>query len=128
MLVHEELTKKIIGAAIRVHAELGPGLLEAIYEECLAEEMACAGLAFERQLRMPIHYRGKLLSGHYRMDFLVEDSVVVELKAVDHLDTLHRAQLLSYLRLSAKPVGLLLNFHSPTLSRGIIRVANTQHI
>ena len=125
MLVHEELTERIIGAAIAVHRELGPGLLESVYEQCMAEEMASRGIEFVRELKLPVTYRGRLLDAYYRMDFLVEDTVIVELKSVERIESIHRAQLLSYLRLADKPIGLLLNFNVAILKRGIIRLIHS---
>ena len=122
-----ELTERIIGAAVRVHRELGPGLLESAYEACLAHELADGGLKVERQKSLPVNYRGLQLDEGYRIDLLVGDMIVVELKAVSRLDPIHEAQLLSYLRLSGKPVGLLINFHVPKLTDGVRRVVNGPH-
>ena len=102
----DRVTEAIIGAAIEVHRELGPGLLESTYEACLAYELAQRGLKVERQKPLPVVYKGLKLDIGYRVDLLVEDRVVVELKAVDHLEAIHEAQLLSYLRLSGCNVGL----------------------
>ena len=121
MLVEEELTGKILGAAIEVHSTLGPGLLESAYEECLCHELELRGIRFRRQLDLPVSYKGVLLSCGYRLDIVVEDAVVIELKAVEHLLPIHEAQLLTYLRLSGKRVGLLINFNVVVLKRGIIR-------
>ena len=126
MLLFGDITERILGAAIAVHTELGPGLLESIYEECLAREMTARGIRFTRQTRLPVRYRGELVGGHYRVDFLVEDEVVVELKAIERLEAVHRAQLLSYLRLSGKQVGLLLNFNVPILPTGVVRMVNSR--
>lgn len=123
---HEALTSKIIGAAICVHRELGPGLLESAYEACLAHELAEQGLAFRRQVSLPVRYRGIEVDAGYRLDFVVEDAVVVELKAVDALSPVHEAQLLTYLRLSAYHVGLLMNFNVARLRDGVIRRALTR--
>lgn len=125
MLVQEAITEGIIGAAIAVHTTLGPGLMESVYEECLAEEMSRRCIAFERQARLPIVYRGKTLDGHYRIDFLVENRVIVELKSLDVLLPIHRAQLLTYLRLSGKQVGLILNFNVRRLPSGLVRLVLT---
>lgn len=122
----EQLTEQIIGAAIRVHQSLGPGLLESTYEACLCHELAKAKLRVQRQVAMPVHYDGISLDCGYRLDILVEDSVVVELKAVDRLDRVHEAQLITYLKLGGFPVGLLINFNSRLLKDGIVRRANTQ--
>jgi GxxExxY protein len=121
-----QITERIIGAAMRVHTALGPGLLESAYEACLAYELAHAGLAVERQRKLPITYGDLKLEEGYRIDLLVENTVVVELKAVEQLRDVHEAQLLSYLRLSSCPVGLLINFHVPHLREGIRRVINTR--
>ncbi len=119
-----EITEKIIGAAIRVHRELGPGLLESAYEAGLAYELADGGLKVERQKMLPVLYRGLRLDEGYRLDLLAEDTVIIELKAVSRLAEIHEAQLLSYLRLAAKPVGLLINFHVLRLTDGVRRVVN----
>jgi len=110
----EELTGKIIGAAIRGHRELGPGYLESVYEEALCVELAAMGLKYARQLAVEVRYRGQKV-GEHRLDLLVEDTVVVELKAVLELHDIFYATLRSYLRATKKPVGLLLNFASVTL-------------
>jgi GxxExxY protein len=120
------VTEKIIGAAMKVRTALGPGLLESAYEACLAYELTAAGLAVERQRKLPIIYGELKLEEGYRIDLLVENLVVVELKAVEQLREVHEAQLLSYLRLSAREVGLLINFHVPHLREGIRRVINTR--
>lgn len=115
-------TAPIIGAAIEVHRYLGPGLLESAYEECLCHELHLRGLSFERQIDLPVSYKGLLLSCGYRMDVIVEHQVVLELKAVERLLPIHEAQLLTYLKLSGKAVGLLINFNAPLLTRGIKRL------
>jgi GxxExxY protein len=117
-----ELTEKIIGAAIRVHRELGPGLLESTYEVCLSYELTEAGSVVERQVALPVRYRGVNLDCGYRIDLLVERVVIVELKAVDRLEPIHEAQLLSYLKLSGCNVGLLINFNVKILRNGIRRM------
>jgi len=119
-----DLTKIIIGAAISVHKELGPGLLESAYEACLAYELAERKLRIERQKSLPITYRGVQLDCGYRIDLFVEDQVVVELKAVENLEPIHEAQLLSYLKLSRCEVGLLINFNVKVLKDGIRRFVN----
>jgi GxxExxY protein len=118
------LTEKIIGAAIEVHRLTGPGLMESAYEECLCYELTQLGLTFERQVHLPITYKSVKLDCGYKMDLVVEDSVVLELKTVDQLLPVHTAQLLTYLKLSGKKVGLLLNFHAPVLTKGIKRLIN----
>jgi len=121
-LKHKDLTEKIIGAAIELHRRLGPGLLESAYEECLCCELSDLGLPFERQVALPVRYKQVKLDCGYRLDLLVGDLVVVELKSVDQLNDLHRAQLLTYLRLSGKSVGLLINFNVPILKEEIVRL------
>jgi len=116
------LTGKVIGAAIEVHKELGPGLLESIYEECLSREFDLQGIPYQRQKRMDIHYKGKKIAGDYRMDFVVEDRLIVELKACDRLLPLHDAQVLTYLKLTGISIGLLINFNVPVLKEGIRRL------
>jgi GxxExxY protein len=118
------ITETIIGAAIAVHRELGPGLLESTYEACLAYELVEQGLRIERQKALPVKYRGVHLDCGYRIDMLVENQIIVELKAVDRLEPIHEAQTLSYLKLSGLPVGLLLNFNVTQLRRGIRRLVN----
>ncbi len=119
------LSNVIIGAAIEVHRWLGPGLLEGVYEECLAVELGGRGIRFERQRRLPIQYKGRPVAGDLRIDLLVEDRIIVELKAVEKLLPVHGAQLLSYLRLANKSLGLLINFHVPLLRDGVRRIANS---
>jgi GxxExxY protein len=118
---HSEITEKIIGCAIRVHRELGPGLLESVYEAALCVELDEAGLIYQRQAPVPLFYKGHAV-GEYRLDLLVADAVIVEVKAVDRLDPVFEAQLLSYLRLTGKRAGLLINFHVPVLKSGVRRV------
>lgn len=118
----DELTEKIIGAAIEVHRTIGPGLLESAYEECLSHEMQFRGLSFERQVPLPVSYKGVKLDCGYRLDLLVEKHVVVEIKAVDALQSIHEAQLLTYLKVGGWSVGLLINFNVPVLKHGIKRV------
>jgi GxxExxY protein len=121
MLIQEELTAQIIGAAIEVHRELGPGLLESAYEECLCYELHLRRLNFQRQVDLPIGYKGLQLDCGYRLDIVVEDSVLVELKSIEQILPIHQAQLLTYLRLSAKKIGLLIDFNVPVLKNGIVR-------
>ncbi|HET9679168.1 MAG TPA: GxxExxY protein [Gammaproteobacteria bacterium] len=118
------ITGSIVDAAIDVHRELGPGLLESAYETCLAHELAERGLTVQRQIALPIRYKGLLLDDGYRIDLLVSKKVVVELKVVDMIKSVHKAQLLSYLKLSNCPVGLLINFNEYQLKRGIKRFVN----
>ena len=119
-----QITEKIIGAAIEVHCALGPGLLESAYEACLVFELAQHGLKVEQQRPLPIVYREVKLECGYRLDLLVEEAVIVEIKAVNHLAPIHQAQLLSYLKLSGCKVGLLINFNVKVLKDGIRRVVN----
>ena len=122
MYVHDSLTEKIIGCAIAVHRVLGPGLVEATYEEALCIELGEERVRFSRQIGVPINYRGRLI-GEYRPDLVVEDCVVVEIKSVERLIGLHQAQLLAYMRILRLPVGLLLNFNGETLRSGVRRLA-----
>jgi len=121
MLIEEQLTKAIIGAAIEVHRELGPGLLESAYEECFCYELHLRGLNFERQVELPVAYKGLKLDCGYRLDIVVENSVLLELKSIEQILPVHHAQLLTYLRLSEKKVGLLINFNVGVLKNGIVR-------
>ena len=119
------LTESIIGAALEVHRELGPGLLENAYQICLAVELSARGLSIERQKPLPVIYKNQRVDCGYRLDFLVEGAVVVEIKAVERLERVHSVQLLSYLRFANCPVGLLFNFHAGFLTRdGLKRVVN----
>jgi len=117
-LLHEDLTEQIIGSAIEVHRGLGPGLLESAYEECLCHELYLRGLKFQRQLPLPVEYKGVYLDCGYRIDIIVENAVILELKCVEHIVSVHEAQLLTYLKLTGKRVGLIFNFHVAVLSRG----------
>ncbi|HKB97951.1 MAG TPA: GxxExxY protein, partial [Terriglobales bacterium] len=114
-------TSAIIGAAIEVHRHLGPGLLESAYEECLCYELHLCGLAFERQVDLPVSYKGLKLDCGYRIDLIVRKEVVLELKAIERIMPIHQAQLLTYMKLSGMSVGLLINFNAPLLTQGIIR-------
>jgi GxxExxY protein len=118
------LTERIIGAAIEVHRVLGPGLLESAYEGCLAHELSIANLSFERQVPLPVIYKSFQLDCGYRVDFLVEQMVVLELKAVEELQRIHEAQLLTYLKLGGWAIGLLINFNVPVLKKGIKRMVH----
>jgi GxxExxY protein len=120
-LVEEDLTGKIIGAAIEVHKALGPGLLESVYQVCLSRELDLRGLRFEKEKALPIVYKGTALDLGVRLDFLVENLVVVELKSMDSLEKIHEAQLLTYLRLTGCKVGLLINFNVTMLKDGVVR-------
>jgi GxxExxY protein len=118
----DQITEKIIGAAIAVHKEIGPGLLESAYEACWVYELSQSGLKVERQKSLPVTYRSVKIDCGYRIDLLVENKVVVELKAVERLEKIHEAQLLSYLKLSGYSVGLLINFNEETLTKGLKRL------
>ena len=120
-----EVSHQVIGSAIAVHRELGPGLLESAYEACLALELTEQGLRFERQKPMAVVYKGLVVDCGYRLDLLVEGAVVIEIKAVDEILPVHRAQLLSYLKLSSYPLGLLINFHAKVLVEDIVRYVNS---
>ena len=120
-LVEKGLTEQIISAAIEVHRALGLGLLESIYHACLAHELSLRKLAYEQEKALPIEYKGLRVDGVYRLDFIIDNKVVVELKAVDVLLPVHEAQLLTYLKLTGCKVGLLINFNVPVLTQGILR-------
>ncbi len=120
-----ELTEKIIGAAMEVHREVGPGLLESAYEECLCLELGRRGMRYSRQVPLAFTYKGALIDNGYRLDFVVEDTVLLELKAVEKLLPLHQAQLLTYLRLSGLRVGMLINFNEKLLKNGIRRLVQS---
>jgi GxxExxY protein len=122
MYTINDLSSTIIGAAIEVHRTLGPGLLESAYEQCLARELSLRNIPFQQQTSLPVNYKGTRLDCGYRLDFLVADLVVVEVKAIDALLPIHQAQLLSYLKLGGWKLGLLINFHVPLLKEGIKRV------
>lgn len=117
-----ELTHRIIGCAIEVHKVLGPGLLESAYEACLASELNAQGIHFVQQAPLPVIYREQQLDCGYRLDFLVENRVIVELKSIDAIAPIHKAQLLSYLRLSHKTIELLINFNVTKLTDGVVRL------
>ena len=117
-LLHEDLTERIIGAAIEVHKALGPGLLESAYEECLCHELYLLGLNFHRQVPLPVQYKGINLDCGYRLDIVVQENVILELKCFEHILPVHEAQLLTYLKMTGKRVGLIINFNVAMLSRG----------
>lgn len=119
-----QLTHEIIGAAIEVHRQLGPGLLESIYEECLLAELTQRGLETINQYPIPVIYKGKQLNCLYRCDLLVQNTVIVELKTVEKIAEIHKAQLLTYLKVTGLRYGLLLNFNVPTMRQGIVRMLN----
>ena len=120
-LLSEALTEGIIGSAIEVHQQLGPGLLESVYEECMCQELRLRSIPFLAQVELPVVCKGRETGGTYRIDLIVADEVLVELKAVERLLSVHEAQLLTYLKLTGKRVGLIINFNVPVLHRGIIR-------
>ena len=118
------LSKRVIGACIEVHKQLGPGLLESTYEACLCRELVLRGIPFECQKRLPVDYKGVLIECGYKLDLLVDNELIVELKAVDELHPIHQAQLLTYLKLTDLRLGLLINFNVHLLRTGIKRIAN----
>lgn len=117
-----DCSEQVIGACIEVHRELGPGLLESAYEHCLAYELLQRRLVFEQQLEVPVRYKSVALECGYRVDFLVEGSLVIEVKAVERLLPVHAAQVITYLKLLRVPAGLLVNFHASALKRGLRRL------
>ena len=121
MLVRSELTERVIGLAISVHKQLGPGLLESIYEECLCFELAEAGIPFERQVALPIVYRDRVLDGGFRADIVVSNVLIIEIKYVEGIHPVHEAQLLTNLRLTRHKIGLLMNFNVLRLKDGLRR-------
>jgi GxxExxY protein len=118
------ISSRVIGCAMKVHSALGPGLLESAYQACLGYELEKSGLRVESQVPLPVVYETVRLDLGYRLDFVIEDKLVVEIKALEALHPVHRAQLLSYLRLSGNPLGLLINFHVLHLKDGIARIVN----
>ena len=118
------LSNRVIGAALRVHDELGPGMLESAYEACLMYELIDQGLNVERQKPVPVVYRGRRLDCGYRIDLLVEDALIVEVKAIERLEKVHSAQLRSHLRFSERKLGLLINFNVKSLRDGLKRIVN----
>jgi len=118
-----DLTGEVIGAAIEVHKALGPGLLESTYEECLCHEFTLRKISFERQKEVPVRYKGVKLDCGYRLDILVEDILILEIKSCESLQPIHEAQLLTYLKLTRVKWGLLINFNVPVLKAGIKRLA-----
>ncbi len=119
-----KITERVIGCSIDVHRALGPGLLESAYEECLCYELSQNGVSFLRQVPLPVFYKEVKLDCGYRMDLVVEDTVIVEIKAVERMVPVFEAQLLSYLKMARKPLGLLINFHVAVLKDGIKRIRN----
>lgn len=122
MLLHEDLSHQIIGSAIEVHRELGPGLLESAYEACLCHELTLRGIQFRRQAERPVVYKGLTVDCGYRVDILVEDRIVLELKAVAEFLPIYEAQLMTYLKLTKCRVGFLMNFNVPLMKDGIKRI------
>jgi GxxExxY protein len=120
-LRYEELTEKILGAAIEVHRALGPGLLESAYEECLCHELNLRCLRFVRQIKVPVTYKRINLDCGYQLDIMVEETVILELKSVERITSIHEAQLLTYMKLLNKPVGFIINFNVAVLRAGIVR-------
>jgi GxxExxY protein len=118
------LASVVVDAAIEVHRILGPGLLESAYEAALAHELGLRGISVERQVLLPVHYKGEYLDAGFRLDLVVGKLLIVELKAVQHIEPIHEAQLLTYLRLSGLWLGLLLNFNVPLMKNGIRRMVN----
>jgi GxxExxY protein len=121
-----EISYKIIGCAIEVHKQLGPGLLESVYEVCLIDEMKSSGLSIKSQLYVPVFYKGKDLGGSLKLDILVNDLIIVEEKAVEVMIPLYKAQLLSYLRLTGKPKGLLINFHCENIKEQLVSLVTEE--
>lgn len=119
-----EISGEVIDSAIAIHRELGPGLLESVYEEVLAQELRSRSIQVEQQLEVPITYRGLRIEKGYQLDLLVEGLVIVEVKSVKELADIHKKQLLTYLRLQKRPLGLLLNFNVNLMKQGIVRIAN----
>lgn len=124
MLKENKIAKLVVDAAYHVHTKLGPGLLESVYEVVLAHEMEKRGLAIERQVSIPIQYNGLVIDEGFRADIVVEDSVILELKSVESVAPVYKKQLLTYLRLADKKLGLLLNFGAPLIKKGIFRIVN----
>jgi GxxExxY protein len=123
-MIENSITKDIIGAAIEVHRELGPGLMGSIYEECLAIELNNRNISFEQQKIIPIIYKQHVIQSNFRLDLIVENKVIVELKTVEYLLPVHDAQLLTYMKLTGCKIGLLINFNVPVLKNGIKRLIN----
>ncbi len=119
-----DLTREVISAAIEVHRTLGPGLLESAYEECLCREFDLREIPYQRQKELPVEYKGMQLDCGYRLDLLVANTLILELKSCEGLQAIHEAQLLTYLKLTGVEIGLLINFNVPVLKNGIKRIAN----
>ena len=119
-----QLSSKIIGAAIEVHKALGPGLLESAYEKCLCHELKLRRLSFANQKPLPLIFKGAKMDCGYQLDIVVENTIILELKSCEKIEPIHKAQLLTYLKLSGLKLGLLLNFNVPVMRDGIVRIAN----
>ena len=124
ILPDADLTRRVIGCAIEVHRHLGPGLVESMYETCLCDELAGSGLSFIRQRKLPVVYKNRTLEGYFQPDIIVEDTLILEVKSVHQIHPIHQAQLMTYLRLSGIPLGLLLNFNTVLMKDGMTRVLN----
>jgi GxxExxY protein len=124
MININNLSSRIIGAAIEVHKALGPGLLESTYEECISHELSIGGLSLEKQKPLPVQYKGINLDCSYRLDVVVENAIILELKSCEKIEPIHKAQLLTYLKLSGFKLGLLLNFNVILMREGIVRIVN----
>lgn len=123
--MHEnDLAGEIIGAAIEVHRILGPGLLESAYHECLKQEFRIRGIRYESEVPIPLEYKGMVVDQVYRVDFMVDNKVVIELKSLEEIKDIHKSQVLTYLRLTGRKLGLLINFRTSLIKNGIYRVAN----
>lgn len=123
-MLNGEITEKIIGCAIEVHRELGPGLLESAYEECLCFVLTEHNISTKRQVPIPLTFRGKKVNCGYRADLIVEEKVILEIKAIEAINDLHVAQLLTYLKVTRMRTGLIVNFNVPVLKQGIVRLVN----
>jgi GxxExxY protein len=121
-----DISFKIIGCAIEVHRNLGPGLLESVYEPCFIDELKSAGLHVKSQIHIPVYYKGKDMGGKLKIDILVNDLIIVEEKAVDQMIPIYKAQLLSYLKLAKKPKGLLINFHAENISEQVVSMVTEE--
>jgi len=119
-----QLSSKIIGAAIEVHKVLGPGLLESAYEKCMCHELKLRRLSFDNQKPLPLVFKGEEIDCGYRLDVVVGDAIILELKACEKIEPIHKAQLLTYLKISGLTIGLILNFNVPVMRRGIVRIVN----
>lgn len=121
---YNHLSEKIIKCCVEVHKHIGPGLLESVYEICLAKEFDANGIQYKRQVHLPVVYKNEKLDAHFRLDFLVEDKIIIELKAIEFILPIHEVQLVSYLKLANKKLGLLINFHEDRVVKGIKRKVN----